>query len=46
MWRNEGEGDHLIEAIFPEESFDGSLLGESNTLEEEVKSNDASGDGI
>ena len=43
IWRN--EGDHLMEAIFPEESFDGSLLGESNPLEEEVKSNNANGDG-
>jgi len=35
-----------MEAIFPEESFDGSLLGESNPLKEEVKSNNADGDGI
>jgi len=35
MWRN--EEDHLMEAIFPEESFDGSLLGEANTIEIESK---------
>jgi len=34
IWRN--EGDHLMEAIFPEEFFDGVLLGESNTIDEEA----------